>query len=117
MQKGSNLAKKIKISSLAYTGTTAVFFALSYYAILQMPKERTDILYKAILLLVNILLYVELLGYFVVLAFIFLFFYQRGQIIKRHQEVPAEYKFPLWTFLLGFVCFLLFMNFSSMVLS
>lgn len=115
MQKEFKFAKLIKISSLVYCALTILFFMLlniaaGFVAQVQETGAEFNGMQQFCIALVNILIYVELFGYFAILWMVFMYFFKKNQYSKMHRQWPATEKFPLWPFLAGLVFFLIFMS-------
>ncbi len=115
MRKEFSYAKLIKISSLVYCALTILFFLLlnvaaGFVAQVQETGAEFSGAQQACIAAVNILIYVELFGYFAILWMVFMFFFKKNQYSKMHRQWPAAEKFPLWPFLAGMVFFLIFMS-------
>ncbi|MDE6874186.1 MAG: hypothetical protein K2P87_06980 [Lachnospiraceae bacterium] len=127
MRKEFSYAKLIKISSIVYCAVTILFFLLLNMAagfIGQAVENGQDVngvieftgAQQFCIAAVNILIYVELFGYFAVLWMVFMFFLKKNQYSKAHRPWPATEKFPLWFFLAGLVFFLIFMSMMKAML-
>ena len=130
MRKEYSVSKLIKIASLVYTALTGLFFLLMNLgagymkeAIEQAEAAGTsveDITFTgfklAVVVAVNILVYVELFGYFAILFMVFLYYQKRTRYTRFHQPMPENEKFPTAFFIIGLVCFLIFMSMMGAVL-
>lgn len=116
MQKKSKLTLILKISSIAYSMTTVLFFMLMNLAAGFVNEGKTDGIYGACILLVNLLIYVELFGYFAILWMVFLYLFRKSRNIRLRQPGLQEDKFPTIPFVISIVFFLIFMSLMSAVL-
>lgn len=127
LRKEFNYAKLIKISSLVYCAATILFFLLlnlSASFVERAVEGGQDInstlqfssAEQFCIGVVNLLIYVELFGYFVILWMVLLHFFKKNRYSKMHRPWPGEEKFPLWPFLAGLVFFLIFMSLMKAML-
>ena len=121
LRKEFSYAKLIKISSLVYCALTVLFFhllnvAAGFVAQVQETGAAFSGVQQACILAVNILIYVELFGYFAIMWMLFLYFFRKNQYSKMRRPWPATEKFPLWYFLAGLVFFLIFMSLMKAML-
>ncbi len=122
LRKEFSYAKLVKFSSLAYCALTVLFFlflniAAGFVAQVQESGGTFSGAQQACILVVNILIYVELFGYFAILWMVFMYFFKKNQYSRMHRQWPATEKFPLWFFLAGMVFFLIFMSLMKMMLA
>lgn len=116
MLKESKITKIIKISSLAYSALTILFFILTNLAAGFIGQGKTDGIYYVMIMSVQLLVYVELFGYFAIIVMVFLYLLRKNKYAKMRQLMPASEKFPTAAFLVSLLFFFIFMSLMSYVL-
>ena len=116
MRKEFKIAKLLKIASIIYSISTVMFFLLTNLAAGFVAEGKTGGIYGSCILVVNLMVYLELLGYFVIVGILFLYIFRKSQFARMHQPMPPEEKFPTIPFIIGLLCFLVFMSLMNAVL-
>ncbi|MBQ9119142.1 MAG: hypothetical protein IJY09_03670 [Lachnospiraceae bacterium] len=116
MRNGFKLTKALKIASITYSVLTILFFLFTNLAAGFVAEGKTTGIYQACIILVNVLLYVEMFGYFAIIIMAFLCVFRRGQLGKAPQPVAKEDKFPTIPVIISLVFFLIFMSLMNAIL-
>lgn len=108
MQKKYNLAFALKVSTIAYSVSTVLFFMLLNLGAGFLEAGNTGTLYAVCVVLLQVLVYVELFGYLIIMGMAFAFLYRKNKSIRLRQK--DEGKFPMIPFIISMVFFMIFMS-------
>lgn len=114
MQKKFKLAFVLKVSSIAYSVSTILFFILMNLAVGFLAEGKTGSLYSACVFILQLLMIVEMFGYLVILGMALVFLYRKNKATRFRQDMQSE-KFPMIPFIISMVFFMIFMSLMRMM--
>ena len=118
MQAKYKMIRILRISTIAYNVTTVLFFLLTYISAGFFAQEKTTGIYGFCITLVNVLVYVVLYGFFVIIGLVFYYFVRIYSSIRISQEKPEKgNRFPTVSLILAIVFFMLYISMMNAVLN